>query len=335
MRLQLSKSSYGNVFLSQTDLHTDGTYRCEVSAEAPSFQTVRKEKELKVYSLPKEGPTITGIKAQQYGIGDLVNVTCRAGPSKPQPTLSWLINSEPADETYLRYIHIPKRRDGLQESALQLLFNAERHQFIGGIIKLRCTSVISQAYSMSSEEIIVSDHAKASHTHSVHESDGPIISGGRPTYNVDDVINLTCTSVKSYPAPQLQFFINDKEARPEFLRVYPKVQFQDGDEVSQLGLIMRVNPIHLGGSATTKRRTHSSGKDNQQIKLKCTATMEKVIDSSSRETIIGSSQQRLGLTVDNHSVHLNQGQTSCSVLSTQMLVLLTCCYTIVWYLPLL
>ena len=31
IQIQLSKSSYGNVYLSMTDLHTDGTYRCEVS----------------------------------------------------------------------------------------------------------------------------------------------------------------------------------------------------------------------------------------------------------------------------------------------------------------
>lgn len=30
-------------------MHTDGIFRCEVSAEAPSFQTVRKEKEMRVY----------------------------------------------------------------------------------------------------------------------------------------------------------------------------------------------------------------------------------------------------------------------------------------------
>jgi len=77
-----------------------------------------------------------------------------------------LINGDLADESYLRHISIPKRRDGLQESSLQLQFNADRNQFINGMIKLRCTSVISQAYSMSSEEIIVSEHAKASHTHS-------------------------------------------------------------------------------------------------------------------------------------------------------------------------
>ena len=66
----------------------------------------------------------------------------------------------------------------------------------------------------------------------------------------------------------------------------------NGKEVSALGLIMKVSQAHLAGG-TSKRRTQS--KENQQIRLKCTATLEKVIDTSSRETIIGSSQQSSGL----------------------------------------
>ncbi|RWS26542.1 uncharacterized protein B4U80_00272, partial [Leptotrombidium deliense] len=45
----LLRSSFGNVYLTKSDLNTEGVFRCEVSAEAPSFQTVKKEKELKVY----------------------------------------------------------------------------------------------------------------------------------------------------------------------------------------------------------------------------------------------------------------------------------------------
>ena len=35
----------------KTDLNSEGTYRCEVSAEAPYFQTVMDEKELRVYGM--------------------------------------------------------------------------------------------------------------------------------------------------------------------------------------------------------------------------------------------------------------------------------------------
>lgn len=37
------------LMLSKTDLQTEDLYKCEVSADAPSFQTIRAEKELKVY----------------------------------------------------------------------------------------------------------------------------------------------------------------------------------------------------------------------------------------------------------------------------------------------
>ncbi len=73
------------------------------------------------------------------------------------------------------------------------------------------------------------------------------------------------------------------------------MQFGDGSEVSVLGLQFIVDQKHFGGSSTSKRRTHFTGKDNQQIRLKCTATLEKVIDTASRETLIGSSQQSSGL----------------------------------------
>ncbi|GIY32425.1 hypothetical protein CDAR_22051 [Caerostris darwini] len=47
-RKELSKSGSQSVFLRHVDLDSAGTYRCEVSAEAPEFQTVEAEKEMKV-----------------------------------------------------------------------------------------------------------------------------------------------------------------------------------------------------------------------------------------------------------------------------------------------
>lgn len=47
--IQLSKSGSQSVYLREVDLNSAGTYRCEVSAEAPEFQTVEAEKEMKVF----------------------------------------------------------------------------------------------------------------------------------------------------------------------------------------------------------------------------------------------------------------------------------------------
>ncbi|PRD24915.1 UNVERIFIED_CONTAM: hypothetical protein NCL1_42425 [Trichonephila clavipes] len=52
---KLEHSVQGNVFLRETDLNTEGLYRCEASAESPTFQTVEGEKMIKVYVIPTLG----------------------------------------------------------------------------------------------------------------------------------------------------------------------------------------------------------------------------------------------------------------------------------------
>ncbi|GIY93445.1 hypothetical protein CEXT_12861 [Caerostris extrusa] len=46
----LQKSVQGHVYLTKTDLDTEGVYRCEASAESPTFQTVEAENTLKCLS---------------------------------------------------------------------------------------------------------------------------------------------------------------------------------------------------------------------------------------------------------------------------------------------
>lgn len=42
---------------------------------------------------PSTKPEIIGIKPN-YGLGELVNVTCKSAPSRPQTCLKWFINGE-------------------------------------------------------------------------------------------------------------------------------------------------------------------------------------------------------------------------------------------------
>jgi hypothetical protein len=43
--------------------------------------------------------------------------------------------------------------------------------------------------------------------------DGPHITGEEAQYQVGDEMSLNCTSGKSYPASELQWFINDEQVR--------------------------------------------------------------------------------------------------------------------------
>ncbi|CAL1293746.1 unnamed protein product [Larinioides sclopetarius] len=50
--VDMSRSSNGTVYLQNTSLLAEGTYRCEVSADAPSFQSISLEKFMSVQEHP-------------------------------------------------------------------------------------------------------------------------------------------------------------------------------------------------------------------------------------------------------------------------------------------
>lgn len=48
--------------------------------------------------------------------------------------------------------------------------------------------------------------------------EGPKITGGRPRYQVGDIVKVNCTSGKSKPPAQLNWMINGEPADPRFLK---------------------------------------------------------------------------------------------------------------------
>ncbi|XP_040073463.2 uncharacterized protein LOC8033250 [Ixodes scapularis] len=152
--VDLARSGRTSVYLRNVNLHSAGTYRCEVSAEAPSFDTVGGQKDMTVLVLPTEGPRITGGRAQ-YRIGDTVSVNCTSAKSKPAATLRWFINdalvTEPSHESeFSTTLH----GDGLETASLGLRFVVTEDHFRDGNMKLKCTATISRVYTMSNEELV-------------------------------------------------------------------------------------------------------------------------------------------------------------------------------------
>ncbi|KAK3915186.1 Cell adhesion molecule 2 [Frankliniella fusca] len=88
------------VVLRNVNLKSSGTYRCEVSAEAPSFQSVHGEGRLEVVALPQKGPEITGLERPEYQMGDTLSVNCTSDRSYPAAKLRWYINDRPVDPSH-------------------------------------------------------------------------------------------------------------------------------------------------------------------------------------------------------------------------------------------
>uniref|UniRef100_A0A2L2YNL9 Ig-like domain-containing protein n=1 Tax=Parasteatoda tepidariorum TaxID=114398 RepID=A0A2L2YNL9_PARTP len=164
IRVDLSKSGKTSVYLRHVDLYSGGLYRCEISAEAPSFDTAEAEKEMKVYVLPSEGPTLTGGN-QEYRIGDTVIVNCTSAKSKPAATLRWYINDELVGPEYETEYSTTLHADGLETSSLGLKFIVTSQHFQNGNMKLKCTATISRIYTMSNEEMVFGGRQQTSGLH--------------------------------------------------------------------------------------------------------------------------------------------------------------------------
>ncbi|KAH8413181.1 hypothetical protein KR009_008649, partial [Drosophila setifemur] len=158
VNVDLHNSSDAIVALHNVNLQSAGRFRCEVSGEAPSFQTVTEHGDMVVVSLPDNGePKITGGRPR-YQIGDYVRINCTAGKSKPAVDLSWFINQEPAEPQKLRkYENTVSGREGLETSTLGLQFRVEQKHFRNGDMKLKCVASLSNLYWRSNEESVEGD----------------------------------------------------------------------------------------------------------------------------------------------------------------------------------
>ncbi|KAJ9598387.1 hypothetical protein L9F63_010909, partial [Diploptera punctata] len=155
--VEMLNSTPSQVILKSVSLASTGRYRCEVSAEAPSFQTVSDHGDMTIVALPEDGPRISGGRPR-YQIGDIVSVNCTSGRSKPAAQLMWFINGEQANSSFLRGPEtVYTGREGLETSILGLEFRVTPKHFHRGDMKLKCLATIATVYWKSNEESVEGD----------------------------------------------------------------------------------------------------------------------------------------------------------------------------------
>jgi hypothetical protein len=154
IKVDRRQSTETAIMLKHVDLDTTGKFRCEISGEAPLFQTAFREAILAVVDLPDEGPVISG-GFPRYHIGDKVKINCTSHKSKPAAKLRWYINGEQADPQVVKHYKVRKEADGLETSTLGLRFKVrEKHFRSSGDLKLKCTATIATIYWKSNEESV-------------------------------------------------------------------------------------------------------------------------------------------------------------------------------------
>ncbi|XP_068244424.1 cell adhesion molecule 2-like [Palaemon carinicauda] len=146
INVDMEASTGQQVVLKSVALATSGRYKCEVLAEAPSFDTLVEHAILTVVDIPQEKPVVEGAR-ERYQPGDTVSINCTSAPSKPAATLTWYINGAVAPHKYLREYSPFMQPDGLEQSTLGLHFLANHDHFPHKLMSLRCTASIGIFYN--------------------------------------------------------------------------------------------------------------------------------------------------------------------------------------------
>uniref|UniRef100_A0A1B0G622 CD80-like immunoglobulin C2-set domain-containing protein n=1 Tax=Glossina morsitans morsitans TaxID=37546 RepID=A0A1B0G622_GLOMM len=189
-------SNQSHVVLLAVPLNISGKFTCEISVEAPSFQTAMISGEMEVVEtyivfsfrfisatafptdslvrycvlfdivfvlcieLPIEQASVTGIQPR-YRIGDLVDGNCSIKYSKPAANLTWTINGVVVPPHHIKTYQIEKYDDNNLESVMSAVhFMVTTQHFVKGQMRLKCTATIFDIFKEEIESIIEEDRPR-------------------------------------------------------------------------------------------------------------------------------------------------------------------------------
>ncbi|KAG4077653.1 hypothetical protein HA402_012964 [Bradysia odoriphaga] len=158
INVDLKNSSMKVVTIRSTNISPDSTFTCEVSSDAPFFDSVTQSGVIKnINTLPKQGPKITGLSSNV--IGDSIFLICSSIGSKPAAQLTWLLNEQPINKNKLGHYIVTPAENNLEISSLGLNFVIDNNSFQCGSMKLKCIASIPNTDYNKSEEMNISNHA--------------------------------------------------------------------------------------------------------------------------------------------------------------------------------
>ncbi|XP_039439650.1 uncharacterized protein LOC120420638 [Culex pipiens pallens] len=156
IRVDPNHSDGSKVQLRGLTLKSSGVYRCEISAEAPNFDSVQGEGRMDVIYVPREGPHINGSERRSYHIGETIELNCTSGRSYPASTLQWHLNDQPVTDpaSIVQYPRVVNQH-GLITSYLGLSMVVQPQHYIDGLMRIKCVASLSPVLWRNGKESIV------------------------------------------------------------------------------------------------------------------------------------------------------------------------------------
>ncbi|XP_055636999.1 uncharacterized protein LOC129775861 [Toxorhynchites rutilus septentrionalis] len=157
IRVDPAHSDHSKVLLRSLTLKSSGVYRCEISAEAPSFDSVQGEGRMDVIYIPKEGPRISGDGDERsYHMGETLELNCTSGRSFPASTLQWYLNDQLVmDHNMLVSYPLFYNPHGLITTFLGLNVIMGPQYYENGVMRIKCVASLSPVLWREGKESIL------------------------------------------------------------------------------------------------------------------------------------------------------------------------------------
>ncbi|GFT14494.1 uncharacterized protein NPIL_602071 [Nephila pilipes] len=159
--IDLSRTNSNVVFLRTVALDSAGSYKCQVSTDAPTYSCVQAVKDMNIIILPLEGPQITG-GGNNYDLGDNITLNCTSAESKPAAKLDWFINDQLVPDEEADDHGIQTNNKNLQISFKSLRLKLSKKLFRKGKVAIKCEASFYDTVATISKEITLLEINSAS-----------------------------------------------------------------------------------------------------------------------------------------------------------------------------
>lgn len=178
-----TESTANQLVLKNVTNEIAGDFKCEVTADQPSFFTIFKTSQLEVVELPREDPLISGL-LNRYRLGEVLRANCSSEMSYPAANLTWYVNGYPVDASR---VHKHKRHgpEGYYQSADSILrLPITKQLFAKGRLKIRCVASMHDVYYRSSEKSVELERKRRHHQHQNNVVGPQDVGTAAPPYGV-------------------------------------------------------------------------------------------------------------------------------------------------------
>ncbi|XP_071569028.1 uncharacterized protein [Temnothorax nylanderi] len=149
-RVVTNRSDAHRVVLKDVQPNHTGKYRCEVSGDSPSFNTVMVSGYMHVASLPNGQPQLR-VEKLRYAVGDTVRGNCTVPPGNPPANVTWTVNGTPVNSSSIKFINETIGDNQQYRTVAELDVETMQDSFRNGRLQIICHANVFHLYKEKAE----------------------------------------------------------------------------------------------------------------------------------------------------------------------------------------